>query len=142
MCFCVTGAPGRLNTGLAVLAESNLHFERQEDTCCIYFLMCLPLSYSMFKMTEANVTSLNMSNFHKISGVILTPQGINFLCYACICPLNHLVSIFLPSSSSPSPPPSLCCFLLSPWGEVEMGHTFPPSIPALMGTYTCTYNAA
>lgn len=39
-------------------AESNLHFKRQEDTFlyhCLYFLMCLPLRYRMFKMIEANV---------------------------------------------------------------------------------------
>ena len=33
----------------------------------------------------------------------------------------------------PHPPSSLGYFLLSPGGEVELGHTFPPGIPALMG---------
>lgn len=125
MCFCVIGAPGRLNTGLAMQAESNLHFKktRRHFSPPLSLLPHVSSSKIQNVQNDRSKRHLNTSTFHKISGV-------NFLCYAYICPLNHLVSIFLPSS--PSPPPSLCNFLLSPWGEVEMGHTFPPGIPALM----------
>lgn len=42
-----------------------------------------------------------------------------------------LIFVFIQTWPTSAPPPSLRDFLLSPRGEVETDHTFPPDIPGL-----------